>query len=260
MSLLTPIDHSLARRLEAAEAAFSAELTADHTWIAGGCVASLGAGSPLTHGLGLGMNGPVSAVDFERMEAFYAERGVTPNVDLCPLSDVSLLELLGARGYRPVEFNNVLVRRITHEDGGGLLMTAARDQEQWALSLARCFFGEEKIPEELMVVGRALFAAKSASCYLIDDLAGCGYMVQAGLATLFADGTRAHGRGRGLQSALIRGRIAIAASQGCDLATASTLPGSQSQRNYERAGFRVAYTKIAFEKSSATPAKNPNEA
>ena len=85
-------------------------------------------------------------------------------------------------------------------------------------------------------------------------------MVQSGLATLYADGTRETARGRGLQSALIRGRIAIAAERGCDLATASTLPGSQSQRNYERAGFRVAYTKIAFEMSKPAPARNPSDA
>ena len=260
MGLLAHIDLALARRLEAAEALFSSELTTDHIWITGGCVASLGPGSPLTHALGMGMNGQVSAEDFERMESFYLERGVSPNVDLCPLADVSMLELLAARGYRPVEFNNVLVRRITHEDTGGLLMTPARDREQWALTLARCFYGEENIPEELIVVGRTLFDAKSSLAFQIDDLAGAGYMVQSGLATFFADGTRQTARGRGLQTALIRGRIAIAASHGCDLATASTLPGSQSQRNYERVGFRVAYTKIAFTRSNATPAKNPSEA
>ena len=45
------------------------------------------------------------------------------------------------------------------------------------------------------------------------------------LTTLFADSTMPGFRGAG------------------DLATASTLPGSVSQRNYERNGFRVAYTK-----------------
>ena len=260
MAVLAHIDNALARRLEAAEAAFGAELTEDCIWVAGGCVASLGPGSPLTHALGMGMNGAVSAEDFSRLEEFYPERNADPNIDLCPLADLSMLELLGARGYRPVEFNNVLVRRITPDDKGGLTMIPTADCELWSLTMSKCFFGEEKIPEELMVASRALFSAKSSSSFLIDDLAGCGFMVQSGLATFYADGTREMARGRGLQSALIRGRIAIAAYQGCDLATASTLPGSQSQRNYERAGFRVAYTKIAFEMSKTMPAKNPNEA
>ena len=37
-----------------------------------------------------------------------------------------------------------------------------------------------------------------------------------------------------------------AAARGCDLATASTLPGSGSQRNYERTGFQVGYTKVTM--------------
>jgi len=260
MAVLAHFDNSLAQRLEAAEAAFGAELTEDHIWVAGGCVASLGAGSPLTHALGMGMNGAVTEADFERLEAFYHERNAQPNIDLCPHSDVSMLGLLGARGYSPIEFNNVMVRKITPSDRGGVLMSPTKDCEQWALTMAKCFFAEENIPGELMIASRALFRARSASSFLIDDLAGCGFMVQAGLATFYADGTRELARGRGLQSALIRGRIAIAAELGCDLATASTLPGSQSQRNYERAGFRVAYTKIAFERSSATPTRNPSEA
>lgn len=257
MALLTHIDSSLARRLEAAEAAFGAELTEDHIWVAGGCVASLGPGSPLTHTLGMGMNGQVTADDFDRMEGFYRDRGVSPNIDLCPLADISMIELLAARGYKPVEFNNVMLCPITEEHRGGLIMTPAEDCEQWSLTLARCFYGEENIPDELIMAGRALFLARSSISFLIDDLAGCGFMVQSRLATFYADGTRTTARGRGLQSALIGARIALSAFHGCDLATASTSPGSQSQRNYERAGFRVAYTKIAFEMSSTTPAKYP---
>lgn len=260
MAVLAHCNFALACRLEAAEASFGAELTADCIWVAGGCVASLGPGSPLTHALGMGMNGPVESADFDKLEGFYSERRATPNIDLCPLADVSMVELLGSRGYRPLEFNNVMVRRITEEDRGGSLPDQARDCEQWALTMSRCFFGEEHIPDELMVASRALFNAKSSSSFLVDDIAGCGFMVQSGLATFYADGTRAMARGRGLQSDLIRARIALSAKLGCDLATASTLPGSQSQRNYERAGFRVAYTKIAFEMSSATPARNPSSA
>jgi hypothetical protein len=40
--------------------------------------------------------------------------------------------------------------------------------------------------------------------------------------------------------------LRVAVEEGCDLATASTLPGSVSQRNYERNGFHVAYTKAVL--------------
>jgi hypothetical protein len=38
----------------------------------------------------------------------------------------------------------------------------------------------------------------------------------------------------------------VAARAGCDLATADTEPGSASQRNYEKCGFRLAYTKVTL--------------
>jgi GNAT superfamily N-acetyltransferase len=89
-----------------------------------------------------------------------------------------------------------------------------------------------------------------AICYLAsvegDVAAGAALVIHQGLATLCADGTIARFRRLGFQSELIAARLNEAAAQGCDMATASTLPGSQSQRNYERLGFQVAYTKLTL--------------
>ena len=41
-------------------------------------------------------------------------------------------------------------------------------------------------------------------------------------------------------------RLHYAAEQGCELALMGALPGSGSQRNAERHGFRVAYTRIKW--------------
>ncbi len=41
-------------------------------------------------------------------------------------------------------------------------------------------------------------------------------------------------------------RLDYAAAAGCQLATMGALPGSTSQRNAERLGFRVAYTKLVL--------------
>jgi hypothetical protein len=46
-----------------------------------------------------------------------------------------------------------------------------------------------------------------------------------------------------LQTALVRARLAVAAAARCDLATLNADPGSGSQRNAERQGFRVVYTR-----------------
>ena len=57
-------------------------------------------------------------------------------------------------------------------------------------------------------------------------------------------GTLAEYRGRGLQTALLRARMASAIEAGCEYAVVVTNGGSASQRNAERLGFRVAYSKV----------------
>ncbi len=51
-------------------------------------------------------------------------------------------------------------------------------------------------------------------------------------------------RGLGIQRAFLQERLRLAQQAGCDLAVTLTLPGTTSQRNAERAGFRTAYTKV----------------
>ena len=57
-------------------------------------------------------------------------------------------------------------------------------------------------------------------------------------------GTLAEYRGRGLQTALLRARMAAAIDAGCEYAVVVTQGGTTSQRNAERLGFRVAYSKV----------------
>jgi GNAT superfamily N-acetyltransferase len=67
-----------------------------------------------------------------------------------------------------------------------------------------------------------------------------------GVALLGGASTLPAFRGRGLQAALIEARLALAVAAGCDLAMTLTLPGSVSQRNCERQGFRIVYTRAKF--------------
>ena len=76
-----------------------------------------GVGSPLTHAIGLGLNGLVAAAEFDRMEEFYKSRGSPINLDLYPHADWSMFELVAARGYRIVECNNVLVGPVDRQPG-----------------------------------------------------------------------------------------------------------------------------------------------
>jgi GNAT superfamily N-acetyltransferase len=113
------------------------------------------------------------------------------------------------------------------------------------------FFEQAELTNDEMDVGRAIFGMPGSLCYLAateagEPAAGAALTIRGGLATLFADSTVVRFRRQGFHRELIQARINEALAQGCDLATASTLPGGASQRNYERLGFQVAYTKVTL--------------
>jgi hypothetical protein len=250
-------DLPLARRIEAAEAANARGCTAIHPEaatidVAGGCAVFVGAESPLSHAVGMGLDGPVGGSEIDRLEAFFRSRGGKTSIELCPLADPGLLATLGDRGYRVTEFNNVLVKRLA---GTEIVLTprvrrALPDEtDMWSHTVGRGFFEEHDLTTEEMDVGRAICAMPGAMCYLAvtecGELAGgAAAAVYDGLATLFADSTIARHRRSGLHRELIAARLNEGLAQGCDLATAATLPGSGSQRNYERMGFEVVYTRV----------------
>jgi hypothetical protein len=248
----------LARRLEAAETAnargCSTGQDAAFLDVAGGCAIFVGAHSPLTQAVGLGLNGPVREVEIDALEAFFRERGARVVVDLCPLADGGLLQALSERGYRARDFNNVVVKRLAGTEIGmtpRVRRAVAGESDLWSHTVGCGFFEQRELTTEEMDVGRAIFAMTGAQCFLASsesgDPAGAGALaVREGLATLFADSTIARYRGSGLHKEMIAARLYEGLAQGCDLATASTLPGSGSQRNYERMGFEVVYTKVTL--------------
>jgi GNAT superfamily N-acetyltransferase len=206
----------------------------------------------MTHALGIGMQGPVAKEEFDRMEAFFRERGSAVLIDLCPLADASLLEIVFGRGYRVIEFNNVMIRRIPIEeqvavrDGLTVSVAGERDLDTWNRTVARGFQERDEIDDSFveMLAGTSLFG----HCYLArrgeDAVAGGGMSVQDGVAYFFGDATVLAARRRGAQSALIEARLADAAGAGCDLAMACVVPGSGSHRNYERAGFELLFMRV----------------
>jgi hypothetical protein len=107
-------------------------------------------------------------------------------------------------------------------------------------------------PSRSSVIAAYPYMART-TCYLAwmdGEAAGAATMsLHDGLAELFGASTRTPFRNRGAQMALLASRMAEAQRLGCDLAVAHTEPGSASQRNVERLGFRLAYTKVHLVKS-----------
>ena len=256
---MTFADASLARRIESAEAANARGCTAIYPTtaaleVAGGWAIFAGADSPLTNAVGIGLNGAVGEAEIDALEAFFQRRGAGVTIDLCPLADPGLLDALCQRGYRPTGFNNVLVKRLAGMETAYTPRTRrARPDEAdlWAHTVGRGFFERPDLSMEEMDVGRAIFAMPGAACYLAaadngEPAGGAASAIYDGLATLFADSTITRFRCLGLHRELIAARLNDAVGQGCDLATASTEPGTTSQRNYERMGFEVVYTKVTL--------------
>jgi GNAT superfamily N-acetyltransferase len=258
-----------ARRIEAAQAFSVAEATRvrraslpddglEAIEVGGGWAFFAGVESPVTKAEGLGMAGPVTAEDLDRVEAFFAGHGATPRVTVCPYADPSLLAVLGPRGYRIEELENVLVRPL---DGGAafpgaaveiseVARTDAGERSVWAETIARGFVGADEVPPEFVYVMELFAGTPQVRCFLarVDgEPAGGGAVLEAdGIASLFGASTIPAYRNRGIQTAALNARLA--AAKGCDLAIVMTTPGSPSQRNVERAGFRVAYTKAGLVK------------
>jgi GNAT superfamily N-acetyltransferase len=70
--------------------------------------------------------------------------------------------------------------------------------------------------------------------------------VHDGVAIFAGASTIPAWRRRGAQQALLETRFQYALQAGCDLAMMVAEPGSSSQRNAERQGFRIAYTRTKW--------------
>jgi len=63
------------------------------------------------------------------------------------------------------------------------------------------------------------------------------------IAQFSGAGTLPHFRRRGVQTALLRARLADAAAAGCAIGVVLTQPGSKSQQNVQREGFALLYAR-----------------
>jgi GNAT superfamily N-acetyltransferase len=74
-------------------------------------------------------------------------------------------------------------------------------------------------------------------------------VIDGGVGWLSGDSTLPEYRGRGIQQAIQHHRLRLARDAGCTLAVTESAPGSGSQRNMERLGFRLVYTHLEFAKA-----------
>jgi GNAT superfamily N-acetyltransferase len=102
----------------------------------------------------------------------------------------------------------------------------------------------------ILQAGAISAAREQSPCFLaeVDGQPGAAGVlcIHDGVALFGGAATIPELRRRGLQAALLEQRMRYAFNQGCDLAMMVAEAGSGSQRNAERQGFRIAYTRTKW--------------
>jgi hypothetical protein len=220
-----------------------------------------GAGSPLTQTFGLGVLGPGDDATLDAIEAFFGSYGVETQHEVSPLAGVALAARLVARGYVPVEHSNVLVRPLDAADrvAGPHPSLTAREVgteavDAWVEASVLGWSDEPELAAFLRTIARTSFASPGTvgvGAFDGDALVATGSLaIHAGTALLAGASTIPIHRARGAQTLLLAARLALAVERGAERAMIVTLPGSTSQRNAERHGFRVAYTRSKWSRAA----------
>jgi GNAT superfamily N-acetyltransferase len=262
-------DLALAQRLERAEGHACVQFAAARksldpgsasTWTecAGALLTFDGIEAPTTQSFGLGLFAELTPASLDEMGAFFFSRGSAAMHEICPHAGPATLQLLCDQGYRPIEISNVLFQPIeslqTRVGPNVTVRVIAREEAAlWAGISTRAWTHEYPELEDFMrQTGELLVNRDGSACFLgeVEGQPGAAgaLFVHEGIALLAGAATVPELRRRGLQNALLQARLQYARDHGCDLCMMVTEAGSNSQRNAERQGFRIAYTRIKWRK------------
>jgi len=96
----------------------------------------------------------------------------------------------------------------------------------------------------------ASFVTEGVSSFLVEKdgvtVATGALNIQNGVALLAGASTLPEARRQGAQRLLLAERLRFAREAGCEIAAMGALPGSESQRNAQRSGFQIAYTRTKW--------------
>jgi hypothetical protein len=267
-------DRNLSQKLERTEGKSNAsfvetraklfpESGAEWTEIGGAYAMFDGLESPLTQTFGLGVFDEITNEHLDEIEAFFKKHDAPVFHEVSPMAEASLLSLLNERGYQPIELTSVMFQTLSPDNLPELRVNPniktriieKGEEKLWAKTSAAGWGTEMEGLSDFMFkfgqisaqcAGGFPFIAKlenkpiaTGMLFIYDDIA-----ILAGASTVL------EGRRKGAQMALLDARLRFAVERGCTLAELGALPGSQSQRNAQKNGFRVAYTRIKWQLKS----------
>ena len=264
-------DKALSQKLERTEARANADFVETRarlepgsgaSWIeAGGAYAMFdGPESPLTQTFGLGIHEEATGEHLDRLETFFQERGASVFHEVSPMAGMSLLPLLGERGYRPIELTSVMCRALKEVaivnavENSGISIRPIDESEAdvWARTAARGWATVfDGLGDFMLALGKIAAHTTGGKPFLAEidgePVAAAGFGIYDDVCILAGASTVPEARNKGAQNALLAARLRYAREQGCKLAMMCALPGSQSQKNAQKNGFDIAYTRIKWQ-------------
>jgi GNAT superfamily N-acetyltransferase len=208
------------------------------------------------------MSSPVTSEIFDSLEEFFSSRGAPVFHEVSPLAGVEVFAQLADRGYRPIELTSVLYRRVSEpvvdslNHGSDIKRVEVRrvrpdEYGTWAEVSARGWApGHPELAEFLSDFGSVMAQKSDAVSFLAEidgtPIAAGSLSISNGTALLAGASTVPEARRQGAQQALFSARLRHAADNGCSLVMMCAAPGSSSQHNAERQGFRIAYTRVKW--------------
>jgi len=269
---MDPIE--LSRIEEQRQARGVADMARECEPIAGGMMSYEGPDSWANQACGLGLDGPVSDTDLDRMVDWYARRGTHAEIEVAAHAHETLITGLSARGFVIQHFENIYATDLNPNDD---LFAKLSTQEIEGIAIERLPRDDPRDWREYARVGDSCFTSKREAdgspcsmteatysliermirherthCLLARDL-GSGRIVGVAameivprLCCLFAGGVLPAYRNRGIQSRLIVERLALGQAAGCEVGVTHTKPGIPTERNCRRQGMMLAYTKAVL--------------
>ena len=264
-------DKNLSQKLERTEARANADFVetrvrlapeslAEWIEVAGTYAMFDGIESPLTQTFGLGVFDEITNAELDHLEAFFKKHDAPVFHEVSPLADASVLTLLNERGYQPIELTSVMFQPIDGENNADLPINPniktriieKGEEKLWARTSADGWATEMEGLADFMFNFGQISAQCAGGFPFVAEMDGKA--ISAGMLLIYDDiallagaSTVPAGRRNGAQLALLDARLRFAAAQGCQIAMMCASPGSSSQRNAEKNGFRIAYTRTKWQ-------------
>ena len=248
-----------ARLEERRQAIATCDCSIESEPIGGGWMSFAGEGSWANQACCVGLDGPVPGAEIDRLVEFYVSRNVEPRIEVCSLADESLVRGLADRGFQLREFENVHLRRIMEDEKFDFATSssdfkvvkvdpenAAQVEEHVRVGMSGFFEGEPS--EGMLESGHKAATHPRTRAFNVE----CdNRVVGAGSCEIYEKASAFFGvsvlpdyRRRGIQLALLAKRLETARKEGCLFSAIHTKPGSPSERNAYRVGFRLEYVKV----------------